>query len=482
MLTTQRSQQVPTQSLWGQTFSQRIQEFPSTLLSVISGALPTDLRGSLYRNGPALFERGGERIAHWFDGDGAILGVHFDGAQSTGVYRMVQTSGFQAEEASGRFQFGGYGRRSSGPFWSKSANQSKNAANTSVLAASDRLLALWEGGQPHALDLNTLETRGLDTLQGLEAGQTFSAHPKIDPQTGEIYNFGITFGRKTQLHLYRCDRAGHIQQHGVVALAHIPMIHDFVLAGPYLIFFISPVHLNPLPVLLRQKSYSDALHWHPDRGTQVLVVDRETLKPIKQGEADPWFQWHFGNGFVDRDGQVVVDVVRYPDFRTNQFLKEVPSGKPKTDAFGTLWRLRVNPQTATVTEAISLSDRTCEFPTVSPNEVGQPSRYTYMAARSDRSQMTDVFDAIAGYDHELGEMTLADLGRQRYPSEPIFAPNPQHPDRGWILSVVYDAKTHTSEVWIFDDRGLGNGPICRLALPQVVALGFHGTWSDKMAG
>ncbi len=476
MLTTQRSQQVPTQSHWGQAFAQRIQEFPCTPLTVLSGTLPPDLRGSLYRNGPALFERRGERIAHWFDGDGAILGVHFDEAQATGVYRMVQTSGYQAEEATGRFQFGGYGRRPSGPFWSQSAHQSKNAANTSVLAVSDRLLALWEGGQPHALDLNTLETLGLDGLQGLNSGQTFSAHPKVDPHTGEIYNFGITFGRKTQLHLYRCDRVGHLQQRGVVALDRIPMIHDFVLAGPYLIFFISPVHLNPLPVLLRQKSYSDALRWHPERGTQILVVDRETLMPIQQSETDPWFQWHFGNGFVDPDGQVVVDVVRYADFQTNQFLKEVPSGKPETDAFGTLWRLRVNPQTATVTEAIPLSDHTCEFPTINPNEVGQPSRYAYMAARSNQAQRTDVFDAIACYDHKLGEMTLADLGGQRYPSEPIFAPHPQQPERGWILSVVYDAKSHTSEVWIFDSQGLGDGPICRLALPQVVALGFHGTW------
>jgi all-trans-8'-apo-beta-carotenal 15,15'-oxygenase len=476
MLTTQRSQQVPTQSPWGQAFAQRIQEFPSTPLTVLSGTLPTNLRGSLYRNGPALFERRGERIAHWFDGDGAILGVHFNEANATGVYRMVQTSGYQAEEAAGRFQFGGYGRRPSGPFWSKSANQSKNAANTSVLAVSDRLLALWEGGQPHALDLKTLETRGLDGLQGLESGQTFSAHPKVDPQTGDIYNFGITFGRKTQLHLYRCDRAGHLQQHGVVALDRIPMIHDFVLAGPYLIFFISPVHLNPLPVLLRQKSYSDSLRWHPERGTQILVVDRETLMPIQQGETDPWFQWHFGNGFVDSDGQVCVDVLRYADFQTNQFLKEVPFGQPATAAFGQLWRLRVNPQTATVVEAIPLSDRTCEFPTVNPNEVGQPSRYTYMAARSDRAQRTDLFDAIACYDHQLGEMMLADLGGQRYPSEPIFAPNPQQPDRGWILSVVYDAKSNASEVWIFDSQELRDGPICRLALPQVVALGFHGTW------
>jgi all-trans-8'-apo-beta-carotenal 15,15'-oxygenase len=249
-----------------------------------------------------------------------------------------------------------------------------------------------------------------------------------------------------------------------------------VLAGDYLIFCISPVSLNPLPLLLNWKSYSDAMRWQPERGTQILVIDRNTLNPVSQAEADPWFQWHFGNGFVDRDGQIAIDVVRYADFQTNQFLQEVPSGQPKTDAPSQLWRLRVNPKTAKVTEARCLSDRTCEFPTVSSALVGQPSRYTYLNTRSGRGKGTDLFDAIACFDHQHGEMTVVDCGESYFPSEPIFAPNPQRPDQGWILTVVYDSQHHASEVWIFDGLALEKGTICRLALPSAIALGFHGTW------
>jgi carotenoid cleavage dioxygenase-like enzyme len=90
--------------------------------------------------------------------------------------------------------------------------------------------------------------------------------------------------------------------------------------------------------------------------------------------------------------------------------------------------------------------------------------------------MTDLFDAIACFDHKLGEMTLIDLGHHRYPSEPLFAPHPQHAERGWVLSVVYNSDQHTSEVWIFASDQLQDGPICRLALPQAVAFSFHGTW------
>lgn len=463
-------------SLWGKAFTQTLQDFPPTPLELIWGQVPLALRGSLYRNGPVLFERGGEQIAHWFDGDGAMLGVHFGDGAATGVYRTIQTAGYLAEGEAGQFLAAGYGRRAPGPFWKLGSNKPKNVANTSVLALENRLLALWEGGHPHALDRQTLETIGLDDLDSLNPGDTFSAHPKIDPHTGDIYNFGVTFGKQTHLHLYRYGRNGKMLRRSKVPLKTMPLIHDFVMAGSYLIFCIAPVSVNLLPLLMHWKSYSEAMRWQPKQGTQILVIDRNTLELVSQSEADPWFQWHFGNGFVDCDGQVVIDIARYADFKTNQFLREVPSGNIQTDAPSQLWRLRLDPQTTKVSSAVCLSDRTCEFPTVAPALVGQPSRYTYLNARSVRGKGTDLFDAIACFDHERGEMIVADVGEHRYASEPIFAPNPENPEQGWILSVVYDGDRHVSEVWIFESHALDKDPLCRLALPQPVALSFHGTW------
>jgi carotenoid cleavage dioxygenase-like enzyme len=108
--------------------------------------------------------------------------------------------------------------------------------------------------------------------------------------------------------------------------------------------------------------------------------------------------------------------------------------------------------------------------------VGKPARYTYLSARSDQSRSTDLFDAIACFDHEREIFTLANLGPHRYPSEPIFAPNPHQSEQGWMLSVIYDAQHHASEVWIFESHAPGNEPICRVALPEAIAFSFHGTW------
>ncbi|UBF24085.1 carotenoid oxygenase family protein [Kovacikia minuta CCNUW1] len=461
---------------WPKAILPPAKEFGPTSLKVLSGAIPAGLRGSLYRNGPARLERGGQTVGHWFDGDGGILGLHFTEVGATGIYRYVQTEGYQAEEAAGRYLFSGYGMLPPGPIWNRFTKDLKNAANTSVLALPDKLLALWEGGEPHALDLDSLNTLGLDDLGGI-AGLPYSAHPKRDPQTGAIFNFGVSLGKNGTLNVYRSDASGKICQKGAIALNGLPLIHDFVLAGSYLVFCISPVRLNALPLLVKLKSFSDALEWHPEKGTEVIVIDRETLTMVSRFETDPWYQWHFGNGYSLADGSVVLEMVRYEDFQTNRRLKEIITGEIQTGAIATLWQLRFDPKSGKVIEIQQILDRSCEFPVVNPNQVGQPSRFTYLNLHRKAADIRkDHFGAIARFDHQTETLTEADLGENRYPMEPIYAPDAHNPDQGWILTVVYDGNTDSSEAWIYNAAYLDNEPVCRLALPVVVPLGFHGTW------
>jgi all-trans-8'-apo-beta-carotenal 15,15'-oxygenase len=468
----------PTQTgAWAKAVLHPATEFAPTSLPVLSGAIPKGLRGSLYRNGPARLERGGQRVGHWFDGDGAILGVHFTDAGATGLYRYIQTAGYQAEEQVGHFIFAGYGMTPPGKLWQRFGKDVKNVANTSVLALPDKLLALWEGGKPHALDLQTLETIGQDDLGGLDGKLAYSAHPKRDLHTGDIYNFCVTFGKGGTLQVYRSDRTGKIQQQTAIALKGLPLLHDFVLAGQYLIFFIPPVRMNPLPALAMFKSFSDCLEWKPDQGTQVLVLDRDTLEVVSRSEADPWYQWHFGNGYVDATGTIMVDLVRYEDFQTNQYLKEVATGETHTAAKGTLWQLQLQPQTGKVLSMQQVVDRACEFPIVPPQQVGQSHRHTYLAThRAGVDFSKELFSTIARYDYQTDTLTEANLDENCYPMEPIYAPDACDPDQGWIVTVVFDGNRDRSEVWVFDSDRLADAPVCRLELPSIIPLGFHGTW------
>ncbi len=470
---------------WSDSLAYPALEFGPLELPVMAGSLPPGLSGSLYRNGPGRLERGGQRVGHWFDGDGAILGIHFrprqDGqTQATGLYRYVQTQGYQVESRQDRYRYGGYGMTP--PGWQRWGRPVKNAANTSVLALPDQLLALWEAGSPHQLDLETLATLGCSDLAGtLPPGSPYSAHPKRDPSTGEIFNFGVKIGRRATLQLYVSDAMGRIQRRNSIALSGIPLVHDCGLAAGYWVFCVPPVQLNPWPVLLGWRSYSECLQWQPQLGTEIIIVDRQTLEVVARRQTDPWFQWHFANGFVDQHGDINLDLVKYADFAINDFLGQVPTGSVSTHAPGYLNRLRLDPHTAKVLSLDLLIPHACEFPSLDPRQVGQPHRSLYLLThRPGADGSRDLFGAI-GRLEATGQFVLRDLGPDRYPSEPIFAPNLLAPDvseehGGWILTVVFDGQQQTSEVWIFAADQLHEDPVCRLGLPSVVPHSFHGTW------
>lgn len=466
---------------WATAIRRPATEFPLTSLPILAGTIPSGLRGSLYRNGPARLERGQQRVGHWFDGDGAILGVQFTGSEAIGVYRYVQTTAYQTESKAGRYLFPNYGMVTPGHWWQRWGKPIKNAANTSVIALPDRLLALWEGGEPHALTLDTLETIGLDDLEGLE-GKPYSAHPKRDAQTGEIFNFGVSLGAKVQLNLYRSDPSGRIRQTNTIPLPGIPLIHDFVLAGRYLIFCVPPVRIQPVPVLLQWQSFSDAMQWRPAQGTEVIVIDRETLEVVCCLETDPWFQWHFGNGYELSDGSVMIEIARYDDFQTNQRLREVAAGQTQTLATARLWQLRLNVHSSQVLTMQQVLNRSCEFPVVNPQDVGQVSRYTYLSMHPKQAdQRRELYGTIARFDYQTGALMEADMGEHCYPTEPIYAPDAEKSQQGWIMTVVYDGKRHQSELWIYAADRLDTEPVCRLGLPAVIPPGFHGTWNPATA-
>ena len=97
------------QASWAKAIAKPATEFSLTQLSPISGTIPENLKGSLYRNGPGRLERGGVQVGHWFDGDGAILAVHFAEGQARATYRYVQTEGYLEETKANKLIFGNYG-------------------------------------------------------------------------------------------------------------------------------------------------------------------------------------------------------------------------------------------------------------------------------------------------------------------------------------------------------------------------------------
>lgn len=293
--------QAPTQQpAWTNAIADNIQEFPLTPLSVISGAIPAGLQGTLYRNGPGRLQLGGEKACHWFDGDGAILAVHFTDSTPQATYRFVKTTAFVEESAAGEYLYTNYGIRKPDPiwrYWYKAFTNNlpvKNSGNTSVLALEDRLLALCEAGKPHALDLHNLTTFGEDDLGGLKPEQAYIAHPKRDPETGHIYSIGVTQDiPKNQLCFYHSDATGKILKQSAIEFDTIPFLHSFVMAGRYLVCLVPPIEMDRLFIALGIKTYNQAIKWNPDQGWVLTVV--------YDGDADTSEVWVFDSERLDQE-------------------------------------------------------------------------------------------------------------------------------------------------------------------------------------
>ena len=80
---------------------------------------------------------------------------------------------------------------------------------------------------------------------------------------------------------------------------------------------------------------------------------------------------------------------------------------------------------------------------------------------------------------------LASQARQEYAfgathvgGEFVFVPAEADAQEGvgWLLGLVVDTATNTTELRILDAQSVGAGPVARIQIPHRVPPGFHGNW------
>lgn len=437
----------------------------------VEGRLPEALQGTLYRVGPSLLQNHGERYGHWFDGDGAVSAVRLGPEGAEGALRVVESEGLREERAAGRRLYGVYGTPRPGGPLARLRPKLKNVANTSVMAWDGRLFALYEPARPTELDPETLETIGESDLGGA-LGPSFSAHPHRVPGRRAFYNFGVRYGRETLLDVYELPDRGPVRRLATVPLAGPTMIHDFIATERHLVFFAPPLRLRVLRQLLGRGTYSENLAWRPELGTEVLVLPIDAPERLRRFTVDPFYQWHFANAF-ERGEEIVVDLVRYPDFSTNRWLQEAPWGGAGLEALGRYHRAVLDPRRGKL-RSEELWDVSCEFPRISPRAVTKEHRSVWMAIHSGDTR--EMFDGLARLDPETGKLETFSFGPGVHPSEPVFVPDPARGEAaaGWVLSLVYDAGARRSHLAVFDGFRLQEGPLGRAHFDHPIPLTFHG--------
>ena len=453
----------------------------SYVVDEVEGRLPAGLTGTLYRNGPGKNEVGGTPYAHLFDGDGLLSQFTFDGERVHYRNRFVRTTHYLAERAADKPVMRNYGQQRPGGPLANAFRAPANPANTSVQYHAGNLLAMYEGGRPWQLDPDTLDTIGEYDYDGqLKSSYTYSAHPTWDPATRELYNFGIQYGPRTKLRTYRVDTSGKLHHLHAINLPFATLNHDCALTPRYMVFVIDPLVLRVPRFLLGFASVDKALRFDRSKATQVILAPRDGGKP-RIAECEPFFHYHINNAFDD-GADVVLDLVRYPDYDniSRGFRDFRRSGFNDIDT--TLSRMRVEPSGDVTIE--DLWPHGCEFPQHDWRLTSTPHRFTYLAGQADRDPgLGAPLNALIKMDHDRNATTMHTLGAGQVAGEPIFVP--RRPDAaeddGWLLSLVYSASEHRSRLVILDARDVESDPVAVAHLRHHVPLGFHGTFTERVA-
>lgn len=443
----------------------------------IDGDLPAGLRGTYYLNGPGTSGKNGLEYRHWLDGDGLVTRLHFPGDGSVVArHRFVGSTKHTSEEAAGELLYRTFGTSFPGDRLRRIGLESP--VNVSAYPWAGRLLAFGEQALPWELDPETLETREEYRFGGrLNEVSPLSAHPSIDPKTGEMWNFGISYAfDKPTVTLYRFAD-GVLVERFRVPMPYPATVHDFGLSPSYAIWHLSPYLLDVQKFLAGGESVVGALSWEPERGSLLHVARRSDGALVASIPASGYVL-HWINAF-ERGHELVLDVVELeaPVYGEYQVLPEL-----FTDvAPGGPVRYVVDTRSWTVTERIVHGYRqTPDFPASDVKHAQEPTADFWLLGISQVGKAGRKFyDQLAHLhlDHPESPRGLYQSPDGTYlGGEPVFLPGPSGTG-GFILCEQFDAAADRVDFVLFDAFDVAAGPRVRMPLPHKIPPGFHAAWA-----
>ncbi|WP_415940049.1 carotenoid oxygenase family protein [Streptomyces sp. 039-1] len=441
----------------------------------VTGGLPAELDGVYLRNGPnPRFTPIGSYL-YPIDGDGMIHGVWLSAGRARYRNRFVRTPSMIAEEKAGRALWGGLESMimpGADQVGDALADTFKPLPDINIVQHAGRLLALAESDCPFRMSPE-LDTLGKETFgDQLPAGIT--AHPKIDPVTGEMvvfcYALEPPYLTWSVIGPDGAVRRGPISVDGV---GEPQMIHDMALTRRYVVLVLAPAFFD----IEAAMSGGSFLAWRPERGTRIALIPRDG-GPVRWADDEAFWLWHTVNAYDDPDhGHVVLDYVQWPALSLGAGSSK---GRPRESGHRGLTRAVVDPAARTV-QRTQLDDARVELPRIDDRALTTPHQRLAVAADSGRIDglLPGEYDALRWYDvRDNGSTAQSWEAGDLSVGEPVFAPVPgtRGSERGHWLTFATDRTDDTSWLLVIPADDPAQGPVARVRIPVRIPLGLHGTW------
>jgi carotenoid cleavage dioxygenase-like enzyme len=440
----------------------------------VEGAWPADLDGAFYRVGPdPQYPKPAQYVGdNGFDGEGHVSMFRIKDGHVDYKTRYAKNQRWKAQHAARRSLFGMYRN----PFTDDPSVEglSRGTANTQLFLHHGKLLVFKEDSPPVHMDPLTLET--IDdyyTFGGGLQSQTHTAHPKIDPVTGELVGFGYEAGGllSKDIFVYSADRSGKVNWSATVEAPYAGMMHDFYVTQRHVVFYL--INMVADMDLIRNAGPHFA---YDSRVPCYLGVMRRggDGRDIRWFTGENLFCTHIMGGWSDGD-RLTIDMdggdgVQMPfavffPIKHGQFDPAKGAGRIRRFTVDLSSRTNDRYQTQTL------------FPELTGQLARQDDRYHTLPYRFGFLHGGGGWGVV---DHQTGTTRVLTVPGYSL-AEMTFVPRKKDSPEGdgYLIGIgSSQQEAGRSDLLLFDLQNSAEGPIARVKMPFKVVGQVHGFWAD----
>jgi carotenoid cleavage dioxygenase len=336
----------------------------------------------------------------------------------------------------------------------------------------------------------SMETDGYTRFNDKMTGQTFTAHPKIDPETGNMIAFGYASSGlcSDDCTFYEITSEGELIQQIWFKAPYYNMMHDFAITQDYALFHVMP------SIGSWDRLEKGLPHFGFDTTLPVYlgVLPRRAgarAEDIRWFRRDTCFASHVMNAFQE-GSRIHFDI---PEAKNNMFpffpdVHGAPFNGMEAMSYLTRWTVDMASNGDSFESITRLTETPAEFPRIDDRFAGLPYRYGWMLEMDMRRPVGLKGGSAGGLlmnclflkDHQTGAEQHWWCGPVSSLQEPCFIPRrASAPEgEGWIVQVCNRLDEQRSDLLLFDALEIENGPIATINIPFRLRFGLHGNWAD----